>query len=210
VTPTPGRANDAFILGQVEPVEFSHRRGVYDARFDLELNTKTSGARIYYTTNGSQPDINSGRLYEGPIPVSDDTVVRARAIKTQFRSSRIKTATFLLPGVGNANIEQQWDIDSELPIVSLSLPPEKFGEAYVNSELKGRESEQLVSIEWIDLVGGRKWAENGGIRVRMEAGNSTMGTKHSFRLYFRDQYGPARLKKFFLAQAVRQPSIDWN
>jgi hypothetical protein len=65
----------------------------------------------------------------------------------------------------------------------------------MSSELKGRESEQLVSIEWIDLVGGKKWAKSGGIRVRMEAGNSTKDTKHSFRLYFRDQYGPARLKK---------------
>jgi hypothetical protein len=195
VTSTPGRQNDAFLLGHVEPVEFSHRRGVYDARFDLELSTKTSGAGIYYTSDGSQPDINSGRLYEGPIPVSEDTVVRARAIKSQFRSSRIKTATFLLPGVENASNGQQWDIDLELPIVSLSLPPVDFREAYMSSELKGRESEQLVSIEWIDLVGGKKWAKSGGIRVRMEAGNSTKDTKHSFRLYFRDQYGPARLKK---------------
>jgi hypothetical protein len=86
-------------------------------------------------------------------------------------------------------------MDLELPIVSLSLPSEGFREAYVNSELKGRESEQLVSIEWIDLAGGKKWAENGGIRVRREPGNSTEDTKHSFRLYFRDQYGPPRLKK---------------
>ncbi|MDA7633171.1 chitobiase/beta-hexosaminidase C-terminal domain-containing protein [bacterium] len=195
VTSTPGRRNDAFVLGHVEPVEFSHSRGAYGDRFDLELSTKTSGSEIYYTTDGSHPDINSGRLYEGPIPVNDDTVVRARAIKSQFRSSRIKTATFLLPDSGIANNGQQWDMDLELSIVSLSLPPIEFREAYVNSELNGRESEQLASIEWIDLAGGKKWAENGGIRVRREPGNSTEDTKHSFRLYFRDQYGPPRLKK---------------
>ena len=195
VTATPGRANDAFLLGRVERVEFSHGRGVYDARFDLELSTKTSGAKIYYTTNGSQPDISSGRLYEGPITIDDDTVVRARAMRSQYQSSRIETSTFLFPEIRNASGGRQWDVDLSLPIVSLSLPQEKFDEVYGNSELKGREAEQLVSIEWISLVDDQEWAESAGIRVKTDTDHSTRDTKQSFRLYFRDQYGPARLKK---------------
>lgn len=54
--------------------------GVYTEKLDLELETTTVGAEIYYTTDGSDPR-TSGILFdpEVPIPLYKDTTVRAVA-----------------------------------------------------------------------------------------------------------------------------------
>ena len=193
--PTPGAENASFLLGDVEPVKFSQGRGVFQGRFDLELSTKTKGATIYYTTDGRHPDIRNGQAYEGPLPIDRTTVVSARAEKPQFRSSRIKTATFLMPEMLETQAGQRSEIDLGLPIVSLTTHFSNSEENYGGEGLTGRESEQRVTIEWIDLAGGNQWAENAGIRIRNEGGTPTKDLKNSFRVYFRDQYGPAQLKE---------------
>ena len=51
-TPTPGEGNNGAVLGFVKDTTFSHKRGYYDATFQLEVTTATPGATIYYTTDG--------------------------------------------------------------------------------------------------------------------------------------------------------------
>lgn len=54
--------------------------GIYTQKLDLELETETAGAEIYYTTNGGDPR-TEGVLFdpEVPIPLYKDTTIRAVA-----------------------------------------------------------------------------------------------------------------------------------
>jgi len=81
---TPGAENDGAYLDQVDTPEFSYKRGFYDAPFYLTLATETKDAVIYYTLDGSEPYEFTGRfpkgiIYTGPISISRNTCLRARA-----------------------------------------------------------------------------------------------------------------------------------
>jgi hypothetical protein len=99
-SPTPGAANASSTLGLVPELAFSHDRGYFDQPFDLELSTAMPEATIRYTTDGSAPTATSGILYEGPIPITTTTTVRAYAYRAGYTSRRAETVSFLhLPDI---------------------------------------------------------------------------------------------------------------
>ncbi len=78
-------------------VKFSHKRGLFGAPFELTLTSKTAGATIRYTTDGSKPAANVGKVYAGPIRIAGTTVLRAAAFKEGLSPSRVKTHSFVFP-----------------------------------------------------------------------------------------------------------------
>ena len=83
LTPTPG-GPDGEIIGSAltaEPV-FNQSGGVYAiaATFQVGITDSTTGASIYYTTDGTLPSASNGTLYTGPITVNSETSLRAVAI----------------------------------------------------------------------------------------------------------------------------------
>ena len=80
---------------QTRGVKFSHRRGLIEKEFGLELRSRTPQARIRYTLDGSEPTESAGTLYTGPIRVTRTSVVRARAFADGLLPSRTSTRTFL-------------------------------------------------------------------------------------------------------------------
>lgn len=67
--------------------------GSFAGSIEVALSTNTSGAEIYYTIDGSIPTTAS-TLYTGPIKVSEDTIIKAIAVKTDMKNSYIMTASF--------------------------------------------------------------------------------------------------------------------
>ncbi len=97
-TSTPGRPNGASpILGLTPKSDFSEKRGIYDAPFDLVITNKLPGANIYYTSDGSRPTESTGRLYSGPIRISNSVVIRAIAVQQGYLASDVGTHTYILP-----------------------------------------------------------------------------------------------------------------
>ncbi len=96
-TPTPGQPNGDGLLGLVADTTFTHDRGFYDAPFELEIETDTASADIYYTTDGSQPTAanSAATRYSEPITIAATTTLRAVAFKDAFVSSNIDTQTYL-------------------------------------------------------------------------------------------------------------------
>jgi len=101
---TPGALNNsAWYLDEVADTVFSHRRGFYDAAFNLTISTATADAQIYYTTNNSEPTPANGTLYTAPIaigstpntPTSGARVIRARAFKTNWKPTNTDTHTYI-------------------------------------------------------------------------------------------------------------------
>jgi hypothetical protein len=101
-SPTPGKANTGeMYIGRVDAPDFDNKGGFYDAAVAVTLTSKTEGAMIRYTTDGTDPTATNGMDYTAPLTleqVSDDEghVIRARAFVAGRIPSRIKTNTFLI------------------------------------------------------------------------------------------------------------------
>ena len=94
--PTPGAINSATCLRDaVADTKFSHDRGFYDAPFSVSITTRTEGATIRYTTDGSAPSETHGQIYHGPISVSRTTALRAMAFKPGLLPTDVDTQTYI-------------------------------------------------------------------------------------------------------------------
>src|SRR5690606_19362727 len=80
-----------------------------------------------------------------------------------------------------------------LPTVSLVTEMENL-DIYAMPRERGREFERPVSVEWIDPNGDDGGFQvNAGFRIQGNAGRVEYIPKHSFRLFFRQLYGAAKL-----------------
>ncbi len=111
--PTPGRANGSPLLGEVKSVTLSDKRAFYSEPFKLKLSTKTKRAEIRYTTDGSVPTQDHGKVYDSSLHIGKTTVLRVAAFKPGYLPSKVKTHTFIF-----AN-----EVASQSPD---GLPPEGF------------------------------------------------------------------------------------
>ena len=81
--------------GTVSAPTFSVAGGTYTSAQTVTLASTTSGASIYYTTDGSAPTSFS-TLYGGAIMVSASETIRAIAVKSGWTSSSVTSATYMI------------------------------------------------------------------------------------------------------------------
>lgn len=77
-------------------LKFSHKRGFYDAPFELSITTKETSAQIRFTTDGTPPT-RSATAYSKPIPISKTSVIRAAAFKPNSEKTKVETQTYIFP-----------------------------------------------------------------------------------------------------------------
>lgn len=77
---------------------FSLTPGLYTEPISLTLSCTTPDATIYYTTDGTSPDINSTE-YTSPITISQTTTVKAKAYAVGLNPSFEATATYSFPNI---------------------------------------------------------------------------------------------------------------
>ncbi len=95
--PTPGATNIGEVRGLVAELKSSAAGAVLDSPVALALNTRTPGATIYYTTNGSVPSETNGLVYRRPLTIAATTVLRAAAFRSGFAPTEILTRSFVFP-----------------------------------------------------------------------------------------------------------------
>jgi len=90
---------DAVAPASSNPVvatpEFSPAAGTYTSAQNVTISCATSGASIYYTTDGSDPD-NTKTPYTGAISVTATTTIKARAYADGYDPSAIASATYII------------------------------------------------------------------------------------------------------------------
>ncbi len=94
--PTPGAANGTSQISGIAPApNFNVRRGFYNAPFTLILSTSLQGAKIRYTTDGSEPTATTGFEYLSPITITNTTIFRAATFMTNMLPSITETHTYI-------------------------------------------------------------------------------------------------------------------
>ncbi len=78
----------------------------YYQAISVELTSATAGAKIYYTTDGSVPSATNGTLYTTAIAISEDTVIKAIAIKDGCTDSKVMTFDYkVTPTVSQPEVD---------------------------------------------------------------------------------------------------------
>ena len=73
----------------------------------VTITDGTSGAAIYYTTDGSTPSATNGTLYGAPFAVTSAETVKAIAVASGYNNSAVASATYTLtnPTANNAYLQ---------------------------------------------------------------------------------------------------------
>ena len=85
------------INGAVATPTFSPVAGSYGPTQSVTISTSTSGASIFYTTDGSTPTSGS-TPYTTPVSVSSSLTLKAIATKTDFSDSAVGSAAYTING----------------------------------------------------------------------------------------------------------------
>lgn len=179
--PTP---NDLNAVGKKintnkTPIEFNLRSGFYKVSQKVSLSCSAIGP-IYYTLNGSIPTSKSA-LYDSPIIIDSNTVVRARLILPGYVPNQISTASYFI----NEN--------SKLSVVSLIVDPKdlwrKNKGIYSNFEKRGMEVP--VYVEYFDTTenGTFKLAISKTGKTRIAGKTSRRQPKKSFAFFATNEDG---------------------
>ena len=75
---------------QAERPQSSLKSGSYTGTQEIKLTSRTEGAKIYYSTDGSEPN----KLYTAPITISGSATVNAMSKKSGYRDSDVESFSY--------------------------------------------------------------------------------------------------------------------
>lgn len=84
-----------FLYDPVSPPILSTTEGTFEGPQIITITTETEGATIYYTLDGNEP-IKTSNQYSVPISISENTTIKAYAIKDGAPDSATTSGTYLI------------------------------------------------------------------------------------------------------------------
>ena len=95
--PSGVKSANYTITGTVATPTFSPDGGTYTSPVDVTISCGASGATIHYTTNGVDP-AESDPVYTSPINISTTTTLKAKAWKSGWNPSGVRSETYTITG----------------------------------------------------------------------------------------------------------------
>ena len=103
------------------PPSFSPESGDFYEEIAVELTCLTEGASIYYTTDGSNPTVNSVK-YSSPVAVAHDMTIKAIGVKGNA-ISEVAEASYFFPEVQEvSSISEFLMVDDAGKLVKITSP----------------------------------------------------------------------------------------
>ncbi len=171
---TLGSSNSSTVyLGYSEKPSFNIDGGYLEKDKEIILTT-SDDSKIYYTTNGSFPT-NKSTLYEGPIKVNKNTVIKAISYKEGYLESEVVSRTFITDrkhDIAYLSISSDYN--------SLFSPSGIFKNYTSNAEKK-------ASIEFYESDGSLGLSFTGDIKL--SGMDSRREPQKSISVYLRKKYG---------------------
>ena len=146
-----------FDITQAQTPEISVPTGTYDDTQYVEIKSSTEGATIYYTTDGTRPTTSS-KVYDGIIPVSSTSTVKAIAVKDGYITSAMASSTITVKGAEvskNTNIALGKNVT-----VSSSENPSIGGDKLVDNDGTTRWSSEFTDDQWFNIDLGGNYTIN--------------------------------------------------
>ena len=229
---------------------FSVEHGFFSIPFLLEISATDASARIIYTRDGSNPSLNHGNLYSGPLLIEKTSIVRAVCIASDNSVSKTTTRTYLFPddiirqpnnpegypaewapftsinGIAPADYEMDPEMMADnqfalsvkdalldLPVISLVTDKgllfsrnvdQQNGGIYIYTGVAqgvGYGWERPVSFEYFSAGDTGSFQVDCGLQIQGGEGRRPeKSPKHSFRLVFKNEYGPTKLRYPFFGE----------
>ena len=114
---SPGATADNFVISGtlqallVDAPVFSIAAGTYPTTQSVTITDGTSGAQIYYTTNGSTPTQSSQSIASGgTVLVASTLTLMAQAFETGYTASSVTTAAYVIGSAQNVVWENGVDV----------------------------------------------------------------------------------------------------
>ena len=147
----------SFNIKQAETPEISVPTGKYDDTQYVKITSKTEGAEIHYTTDGSMPT-KSSPVYNGTFAVSSTATVKAIAVKDEYITSAMATSTITVDGTPvskDTNIALGKNVT-----VSSAENASTDGSKIVDNDTSTRWSSEFSDNQWCTIDLGKNYTIN--------------------------------------------------
>lgn len=206
--PTSGASNNGTTASQqLTKPGFSVSGGRYSTTIEVSLSHANPAAEIRYTTDGSEPNVNS-LVFSTPISVNQTKTLKAKAFLTGFLPGETETQTYFIN-----------EHTFSLPVVSISTRPDYLYDNLIGIYIEGtngvsgycngnpvnwnQDWDRHAVFEYYDENGNRLFDQSVDIRI---GGNCSRNqAQKSFAIKARDKYGSNIMNyKFFNGKSINQ------
>ncbi len=196
LTPTPGAANmggtSDVVLGEVA---FSEPGGVWKSSRTIHValslpENAPEGAKIIYTTDGSEPTVAKSREYTAPLRVFTGTVIRAKAVADGCISRPSNAQSYIFLGR-----------DVTLPVISIAINDEYLYDTKIGifADGTGGKDHENYRYDWRRPMNveyfaaeGEEAAFNQLGETRVQGGYTRSNRLKSMAMYANKRFGEKR------------------
>ncbi|MFH1120961.1 MAG: CotH kinase family protein [Bacteroidota bacterium] len=170
---TPAATNnqsDTF-SGYLLPLTFSTPSGYYQSALNIEIgNPNGANSFVHYTTDGSDPDMESSVYTGSPILIPATAVLKARAYRDGVLPGPLKAATYL------------FGVDHTTPVLSVITDNDNLYGAGGIFDNWWTDWERSAYMDYFDSTHQLIFSQRAGMQVDGGWGGSRYQPQHSFRL----------------------------
>jgi hypothetical protein len=152
---------------QTPPVTFSPAAGTYTSTQQVKLADTDTSAKIYYTTNGSQPSSSSTLYGTTPIAVASSMTINAIAIDPNLANSVVTSAAYLIQaGAPTINFSSGFSSTTGLQLNGSTIATNDTRMQLTNGLLH-----EAGSVFWTTPVGVQKFTTDFEFQLSLAQGD---------------------------------------